>query len=78
MNIHVKAIPMPQRMALYYIQRYECEGFGVIVKSITGRTLVSKGLATEAPRRPYARAGGICLRLTDAGRAAIAKIEGDA
>lgn len=76
MNIGVKAIPMPQRQALYYIQRYECRDFGVIVKSITGRTLISKGLATEAPRRPYARAGGVCLRLTDLGRTAITKIEG--
>ena len=62
-------IPARQVQALVNIRRYETKEFGVIVDpTVTGQALVRRGFAVEAKRRSFARATGMCLRLTEAGR----------
>lgn len=74
--MNVGKIPAQQRQALHYLQRHQTPVFGVIVKYSTANGLLNRGLAEIAERRPYARSGGICLRLTEEGERAIRIIEG--
>lgn len=57
----------PARHALHYLAQYATDRHGAIVHYHVGAALVKRGLAVSAPRWRYARAEGICLRLTDAG-----------
>lgn len=77
MDLDVKRFPMRQRMALLKIERFETPEYGVIIEPMsTGNALVRRGLAAAARRRSFARNTGICLRLTDDGRAVCDQIEG--
>ena len=66
----------PQRVALEYVHRNETEDFGVIIAVATATSLLRKKLVANAVRRKFAREGGTCVRLTDAGYAMIRHIDG--
>lgn len=70
-------IPMAQRMALFYIRDNADATHGAVIEPFrTGEALVRRKLAVEAPRRKYARGTGVCLQLTEAGRAYLNEVEG--
>lgn len=72
-------LPSLQRNALFRIMDNETPEFGVIIDNYaTGTALIRRGLAEEAPRRSYARATGVCLRLTPAGQEWVAPYRKDA
>lgn len=56
-----------QRKALFYVDRYQDDDYGVIVHTMTGQALIDKGLAKLSRRRFYSRGEGICIGLTEAG-----------
>lgn len=62
--------PRRQLQAALYVARYEEAGpFGVIVEpAATADAIIRRGLAELAERKPYYRATGLCVRLTEAGR----------
>jgi hypothetical protein len=64
-----KTVTANQQHALLYIARYETPEFGVIIRFATAEALVTRGYATSAPRRRFARETGLCVRLTAKGRA---------
>jgi hypothetical protein len=65
-----------QRVALEYVHRNETEDFGVIIAAVTATSLLRKKLVANATRRKFAREGGTCVRLTDAGYAMVRHIDG--
>jgi len=63
-----EVLSLNQKHALQYVGRYETPEYGVIIRFVTGETLMARGYMAEAKRRRYSRDGGICVRLTEKGR----------
>lgn len=78
MNIatDIPRMNLNQRNALFYIDRHETADYGVIVRRVTGQSLINRGWAVEGNRRKFARESGICVRLTDEGNKLCRMIEG--
>lgn len=68
-------LPTQQRRALHYIGHHQTDEYGAIVLVPVGNGLLRRGLAECAPRRSYARATGLCLRLSAAGLAYVKEYE---
>ena len=67
---------MAQRAALFTVRQHQTPEFGVIIEPMSrGTALIRRGFAIEARRRPFARATGVCLRLSEAGLRYILEIE---
>lgn len=59
----------PQKHVLHYVARYQTPEYGVVVRFATGEALMRRGYLKEACKRRYTRDTGLCVRLTEQGKA---------